>query len=164
MNAEHYPTNEDAAEGNNKHLRAVDLITHGELQEAEILLAEVLLADPARYIARFQLGLLQVTSGKAHLGVLTWQPLLELSEKNALRWYVAGYIKLISNQFETALDLFTNGLSLHQDNTALELDIRMTISRINETQRTSSRELDKSDENNNAHFLISNYVGFSTKH
>ena len=49
----------------------------GQMEQAEAELANAVLLAPAFHIARYQLGLLQFSSGRAATALVTWEPLFE---------------------------------------------------------------------------------------
>jgi Flp pilus assembly protein TadD len=79
---------EDPASGLVQFLLAAELAQAGAIGDAEAAYANAVLLAPQFHIARFQLGLLQFTSGRAAIALLTWQPLLALGDDEARsrRW------------------------------------------------------------------------------
>src|SRR5690349_4814953 len=63
----------------------------GRLIEAEASFANAILLSPALLIARFQLGLLQFTSGRVGVALLTWKPIAETEPDGALSMFVHGF-------------------------------------------------------------------------
>lgn len=147
------------------HLLAAEYVAIGRLQEAEEAFAEAILRAPELLVARFQLGLLQVTQGRRAAGQLTWTPLLSLPRLSALRCYVEGYVALINDQFAEATAHFSQGLELPQDNEALMGDIRKTLEAMSTTMQGKSA--DNTNEQSSAvgqHVLLSNYSMGDRRH
>lgn len=133
-------------------------------EKAEAAYATALIMSPDLLMARFQLGLLQLTGGRAAVSMLTWQPLLAQPEGDPVRSYVLGYQALAHNQFQDAIDHFAAGLRQPQDNQPLMRDIEKTMQAIMDQQEglTSPEAGPAPDEQNISHVLLSNYQSDST--
>lgn len=149
-------------------LMAAVLAQSGQLEQAEAAYANALLLSPELATARFQLGLLQLTSGRAAMSMLTWQPLLGLPPDDPIRSYVLGYMALTHDRFQEAVEHFNAGLSLPQTNEALAGDIRNTIQAIAQQRDLNPAPVnpaDASEESKNTdHFLLSNYRSSQDSH
>lgn len=147
----------------------------GRIEEAEAAFAYAILLSPALLIARFQLGLLQFTSGRVGIALLTWQPLLQAEPDGPLSLFVQGFAALAQDRFEEAIADFEAGIARNVDNAPLNIDIRMVIARtaalmtagepsrarvkISETDASSSAE-GRSEE----HILLANYQQYGLPH
>jgi predicted TPR repeat methyltransferase len=60
----------------------------GRIDAAEMAFANAVLLAPDFTLARYQLGLLQFTSGRAAVALITWQPLFALAETDPLGHFV----------------------------------------------------------------------------
>lgn len=147
-------------------LLAAEWASLGQVQEAEAAFAEAILRSPGLLVARFQLGLLQVASGRHGVGELTLSALLELPEDNPLRHYAQGYIALIHDHFDLANDSFVRGLALPQDNEALMGDIRKTLAAMpNRSEQARSAEQDAGETlGGEHHVLLANYSAGERRH
>ena len=128
----------------------------GHVTEAEAAFANATRLAPGFPMARYQLGLLQFSSGRAAMALLTWEPLLQLAESDPLPHFVRGFAALANDQFEAALQHFQEGLALNTDNPALGSDIEKVIAGIRALAPNShdgSQEITDSD----AHVLLANY-------
>jgi tetratricopeptide (TPR) repeat protein len=83
--------------------------------------------DPALAIARFQLGLLCLSSGNGSRAVEVLQVLYELDESNPLRHFAAGLCELAGDAMEPALASLRRGIALNVDNAPLNLDMQRII-------------------------------------
>jgi hypothetical protein len=149
------------------YLLGAEWASLGRMHEAEGAFAAAVLASPGLVMARFQLGLLQVSSGRSALGALTWQPLLNLPADEALRHYVEGYMALIGDSFELAKRSFEYGLSLPQSNEALMADIRKTLAAMpmqNAPESPSGEVAGPSSEVDHHHVLVANYSAGHHRH
>jgi len=134
----------------------------GRINEAIQAFASALLLAPGMHVARYQLGLLQFTSGQAALALVTWQPLTQLPETHALREFVFGFASLAEDRFGDAIERFRAGQALNTDNAPLNGDIQMMIDRIEALIRSNADQPPggASEEGTDAdasHVLLSNY-------
>lgn len=141
-------------------LTAGELAQAGRHAEAESAFARALLADPELHIARFQLGLLQFTSGNAAMALLTWQPLLALGDGHALLLFAQGFTQLAQDNMSEAARLFHAGMEANTDNAPLNADIRMVLQRMAETigtDRPPTPASASTEPVTDTHVLLSNY-------
>lgn len=133
--------------------------SQGELEQAELAFANAVLLSPEFTMARYQLGTLQFSAGRAATALVSWQPLLSLPESDPLPHFVRAYAALAQDDFETAIRYYEDGLARNTGNEALSGDIRKIIARIAELQAAASdaappQAADGAEEN---HVLLSNY-------
>ncbi|WP_420997911.1 hypothetical protein ACKI2N_032210 [Cupriavidus sp. 30B13] len=107
-----------------------ELAQAGRYAEAESAYARALLLDPALHIARYQLGLLQFTSGNVPMAMLSWQPLLDLGQEHPLSLFVQGFAHLAHDNMSDAARLFHQGMRANADNAPLNADIAMVLQRM----------------------------------
>jgi tetratricopeptide (TPR) repeat protein len=126
----------------------------GDFAEAEAAFASAVLLSPSFPLARYQLGLLQFSSQRPALALVTWQPLLELPESDALLHFVRGFGALAQNAFDGALRNFHCGLACDPANPALCADIRQLVESV---ERLQSSEAGAREEPVAHHVLLSGY-------
>lgn len=144
-------------------LLGAELAQLGRIDEAIQAYAAATLLAPTFHIARYQMGLLQFTSGHAALALVSWQPLFDLAQDQPLRAFVLGFAALANDQFEDAVGHFRAGQALNQDNAPLNADIQLVIDRIAAAQAApapTSAEPATTEEAT-SHVLLSNYRGGS---
>jgi tetratricopeptide (TPR) repeat protein len=138
----------------------------GEIAKAELAFANAVLLAPQLTIARYQLGLLQFSSGRAALALVTWQALLNLGESDPLPHFIRGFAALAQDAFAEALTNFRAGLSRNNTNPAVSSDIEQIMARIAEVQAAAGTVTASSDsppdqtaeaERVDEHVLLSNY-------
>jgi tetratricopeptide (TPR) repeat protein len=127
----------------------------GNFAAAELSFACAVLLAPGFALARYQLGLLQFSSQRAPLALLTWQPLFTLPEEDALLHFVRGFSALAQDAFEDALRHFRAGVACEPSNPALCADILQVIDAV---ERLDRREAPSSDEPDASHVLLSAYA------
>jgi tetratricopeptide (TPR) repeat protein len=105
----------------------------GMLDEAKHAMSRAIEIDPDYPIARFQLGLLHLSSGAPQTAVAVWQPLatLDLSHPQAyLTQFQRGMCHLIADEFDAALLALREGIALNNDNEPLNGDMRRIVASI----------------------------------
>lgn len=143
-------------------LLGAELAQSGDVGAAEAAYANAVLLAPGFDMARFQLGLLQFTSGRVAIALVTWSPLLDRPVDQPLQRFVSGFGALAIDDFAMALDCFRDGLQRADSNEPLKADIRMVVARIEPlaaAQRSSSLPKVEAEqpETNEMHVLLSNY-------
>jgi tetratricopeptide (TPR) repeat protein len=141
----------------------------GDIANAETSLANAVLLAPGLHIARYQLGLLQFSSGRAAAALVTWGPLFALEETGGLVHFVRGFGALAQDDLEDAQRHFDAGLSRNTENPALSGDIQKVLAGIRELQATQASSGPTpsitGDEPQPAnHVLVSNYGKVPTLH
>ena len=140
-------------------LLGAELAQSGRYQEAETSYANAVLLAPTLNIARYELGTLQFTSGRASLALITWQPLLNLPDVDPLKLFTLGYTELANDSFTDAIDYFQRGIAANTVNLPLNGNIQLLIDRIRPlmqppTEQTAGTE---TETNNTEHFLLAAY-------
>ncbi|MBI1890106.1 MAG: hypothetical protein HYS18_05640 [Burkholderiales bacterium] len=134
----------------------------GKMAEAEAAYANAVLLAPHLTIARFQLGLLQFTSARPAIALVTWQPLLDLHENDHLRLFTLGFAELAQDGFDKALAFFEEGMAANLTNPPLNTDIARVVSEIRKLQNKSQESSqERTDEaamtEDGSHFLLGTY-------
>ena len=106
------------------------LATERRLIEAHRALSKAVELAPDFAIARFQLGLFQLTSGEAANALETWGRLDLLEDGHYLRSFVDGLRCLIRDDFAKAIEHLTLGIAQNTENVPLSRDMNMLIDRI----------------------------------
>ncbi|RYF70047.1 MAG: hypothetical protein EOO22_15055, partial [Comamonadaceae bacterium] len=99
----------------------------GNIDAAERAFANAVLLAPEFLLARYQLGLLQFSSARAAVALLTWDRLLELPPEHPLPHFVHGFAARARDEFPQALVHFRDGLARPEDNPAVFADIRQVV-------------------------------------
>jgi tetratricopeptide (TPR) repeat protein len=133
-------------------LIASEQASDGDFAQAELSFANALLLAPDFALARYQLGLLQFSSARAAVALLTWQPLFLLPEGEALLHYVRGFAALAQDSFAPCLQHFRRGLECTPANPALNSDILQLIEAVQRLQDPPQQPADAT------HVLISAYA------
>ena len=136
----------------------------GEIDKAEIALANAVVLAPALHIARYQLGLLQFSSGRASLAFVSWGPLADLDESQPLLHFVRGFAALAQDDFAAAESHFEAGLLRNHENPALAADIQKVMAGIRQAKAAGPRAVNADEGQVAEHVLVSNYGKFGTLH
>lgn len=126
---------------------------------AELTFAAALQAAPELHMARFQLGLLQLTNGKAEAGLLTWAPLERLDEEHPLRLFAAGLTCIARDEWTEGRRLLRLGILRNSDNAPLNRDMSAVLAETAhlDADDTGAGPRPDADTPVSAHFLVSTY-------
>ncbi|CAM3548977.1 hypothetical protein [Paracidovorax anthurii] len=160
----HQAIQEEPASGVPHMLLGAEYAAAGQLDLAEQSFANALVLAPGWTIARYQLGLLQFSAGRASVALITWQPLLALGDDSPLPHWVRGFAALASDAFEQARACFEAGFARNSEHPPMSADIRLVLARIDALSAPSPGTPPPSDgsgaeaaEMESAHVLLSNY-------
>jgi tetratricopeptide (TPR) repeat protein len=119
-------------------LLAAEFVHAKDLDRAEAAYTAALQRAPDFAIARFQLGLLQLTSARPAAAQATWAPLDQLDETHPLRLFKTGLELMAQDQFEQARRWLLAGIAHNKDNPPLNRDMQMVLDRIEELHPTGT--------------------------
>ncbi len=105
------------------------LITAGRMIEAHRALSRAVELAPDFAIARFQLGLFQLTSGEAGAALETFGRLDGLPDGHYLRSFVDGLRCLVRDDFAGTIESLRKGIGRNSENPPLNNDMQMVIDR-----------------------------------
>jgi len=137
-------------------------VKQNDLAEASYIAC--LARAPELAIARFQLGLLQLTNGRVAAAQATWEPLLASPERGVLECFAAGFVAILRGDKPGAQALIQEGIARNTENPALNKDMLGVLARLESLGEPSPSEeaAPPSGETDAAlppaHFLLSNYV------
>jgi tetratricopeptide (TPR) repeat protein len=113
-----------------RHLLAAEYAQVGEYERATREFREVLTLDPAAHVARFQLGLLDLTLGDPRRALEVWGPLEALPAGAALKSFKRGLEALIRDEFEACARLLGQGIEANTQNLPLNDDMRRILAKL----------------------------------
>ena len=90
---------------------------------------------PDYAIARFQLGLLLLTSGDARGAEETWAPLEKLPPAHALRLFSSGLRHLARDEWDACLRDLEDGIVRNSENAPLNRDMQMVMAEVRGRQK-----------------------------
>lgn len=100
--------------------------------EAEAAMREAIEIAPGFDIARFQLGLLHLSSGAAVRALEIWGPLSGLAASAPLRLFAEGLQHMVRNDFATASRMLHEGMAANHEHPPLNRDMQMMLDRMQE--------------------------------
>lgn len=95
--------------------------------EAREAMAAAVRIAPEYAIARFQLGLLELTSGEPAAALGTWGPLQMLPPDNALHLFAAGLTHMIRDEWAETITKLEKGIASNNEILPLNRDMQMVI-------------------------------------
>ena len=113
-----------------RHLLAAEYAQTGEYTRAAREFHEVLSLNPRAHVARFQLGLLDLTLGEPRRAMDVWAPLEALPAGAALKSFKRGLEAMIRDEFETCALLLGEGIQSNTQNPPLNDDMRRILARL----------------------------------
>jgi tetratricopeptide (TPR) repeat protein len=141
-------------------LLAAELMECGHVDRAEAAYSAALLRAPEFWIARFQLGLLQFTSARPAMALVTWAPLDSLEPGDPLRIFKNSLELLAKGDLAQSQTLMREGIAANTVNQPLNRDMQMLLEQISTDQ--GLKHVKKSagaTETTDSHFLVSAYKG-----
>jgi Flp pilus assembly protein TadD len=119
----------DPRDGKPHHLRGAIFASQGETGKAIEAMTQALALEPQLMVARFQLGLLYLTSGNVDEARSVWQAFEDLAERHPLRLFKAGMLHLVNDEFEDCVALLEQGIALC-DTESINKDMRRVIENV----------------------------------
>ena len=133
----------------------------GQMDKAEAAIANAVLLDPGLHIARYQLGLLQFSSGRAAAALVTWQPIMQLQGEQGLPHFVRGFAALAQDRIDEAKEHFAVGLTVPEVNPAVASDIQKVLTGLAALNQGPTDKAAQSPNESSAHVLVSTYSKYS---
>ena len=116
--------------------------------------------DPGLAIARFQLGLLLLSSGHAERAKEVLTPLTASGENAALAHFANGLLHLMRDEFSETVQHLNEGMRLNTENAALNNDMQKILDEIAKlAPHSSEAEKRIEEEPDTQHLLLSAYTG-----
>jgi tetratricopeptide (TPR) repeat protein len=128
----------------------------GRVDDAEAAYISALQLAPQFAIARFQLGLLQLSTARPAAARATWEPLRQLEQHDPLRLFAQGLEYLAEDNFEAAVHWLQQGIAHNTNNAILNHDMQKVLDRIKQLPNDADGS-DAAEEASGAHFLVSAY-------
>ena len=100
------------------------------MDRAEVHFARAVELDDQHPVARFQYGLLLLTSGRLGEAEATWAPLDALDEAHPVRLFKSGLLHMARDEFDAALVNLRQAMSDPALEPALARDVKMAIDQI----------------------------------
>jgi tetratricopeptide (TPR) repeat protein len=127
---------------------------------AQEAMAQALQINPGYWIARFQLGLLQLSNGDSERARATWRPLHDFPDDHYVSTFVRGLEFMMVDDFRAATDLLRAGIAANSEIPAMNNDMRLLISEMTEKAGSTLRKAalaadpEQAEPTSATHFLL----------
>jgi tetratricopeptide (TPR) repeat protein len=98
--------------------------------EGRLAMARAIEIAPDFALARFQLGFLDLTSGRPVDAIGVWTPLFSLDETEPLRVLAEGLTNLAGDNLDEARRLLKHGMAINKSNPIINADMQMILDEI----------------------------------
>ena len=136
------------------------LAAQARYAEAREAMARSIEIAPDYAIARFQLGLLELSSGDAAASDATLAPLAEAESEDALVLFARGLRHLARDELGSAAGLLREGMRVNRDHPLISRDMQLIVDRIEQGGEAG----EPAEEMSAAQMLLKQHAAKSTKH
>ncbi len=133
----------------------------GHFTQAHQKMREAVGMAPDYALARFQLGLLELTSGDGGAAQRTWASLRDLPADNPFKLFVDGLLHMIRDEFPEAMRLLQEGIERNTELPALNKDMSMLVLEMAQKMKVVP---DEPQFESDANFLLKQFSFKPTKH
>lgn len=105
----------------------------GLVADAKAHMARSVAKEPTFWLARFQLGMLHLTTGEPDAAKAVWDSLSSLDKDHPEAYLAAfhrGMVHLVADEFDDALQALAEGIQLNRVNEPLNVDVRRIVDAI----------------------------------
>jgi tetratricopeptide (TPR) repeat protein len=149
-------------------LRASLLAETRRVDDAATGFAAALAHEPSLHIARFQLGLLLLSSSHADAALRVWEPLDALDPADPLRLFRRGLTALTAARFAEAIDLLRQGIAVNSAFPPLNRDMQGVIDRASAqlapAPAVTVPAAQPAPAESARHLLLAEYLASKTRH
>ncbi|MDK2125893.1 tetratricopeptide repeat protein [Parachitinimonas caeni] len=140
-------------------------------EEAEQCMTRAIELAPNMGVCRFQLGLMQLTSGRPQQAAQTWTPFDELPEEEPLRLFAVGLLAMVRGEYDLATAALQRGIALNATVLPLNRDMQMVLGEIDRlrnevppadgqaTTEGNAQTEEAEETDSDAHVLLTAYRG-----
>lgn len=143
-------------------LRGSLLAAAQRYDEAILALARAVSLDPEYVLARFQLGFLQLTCGRADEAQQIWLPLLGLADDNPFRHFAVGMGRLIRDEFAPAIEALETGMALNQTQPVVNNDVQLIVDEIRRLMTSGPQKAGQEGATSETQLLFERYAVHDT--
>lgn len=150
------------------------LAGQAQYDEGRVAMRRAVELAPAYDIARFQLGLLELSSGDAEAADAILQPLADTPGENPLSLFALGLRHLARDNFDQAETLLKQGIDANVEHPLVSRDMELLLAGIADARAANAALTHRPDEGeaegeatedvSAAHLLLQRYADKSTKH
>ena len=132
--------------------------------EARVAMRQAVDLAPLYTVARFQLGLLELSSGDGVAADATLEPLEQLGGANALAFFARGLRLLIRDEFEGSLAALRQGLARNTENPAVNRDMGLIIADLEQKLGVGPGDASTDEPTTSTHMLLQQLAAKGPKH
>ncbi|AHE55638.1 hypothetical protein NX02_19895 [Sphingomonas sanxanigenens DSM 19645 = NX02] len=136
------------------------LAAQREYAAGEAAMSYAVLIAPDYHIARFQLGLLQLSSGKGDAAAATLDPLRDLPTDNPFQPLSDGLVRLANDDLPGAIERLEAGIALNDALPLINRDMQMLI----DESRAALAGSDPADAMSATQQLLRSFASRQTRH
>lgn len=111
--------------------------------------------EPDFWIARFQLGFFQLTSGESENALKTWARLDMLPQEHYLKLFSVGLRHLVRDEFAQCIAHLESGIQANTENLPLNKDMALIIERTKPLLHDNAEQTDIDEEESITSLLLS---------
>jgi len=130
--------------------------------EALLAMTHAIDIEPGFVLARFQLGFLQLTCGKAEAAQQTWLPLLMLPQDNPFRLFALGLGHLIRDEFAATISELEAGIALNTAQQLVNNDMQLIIDEVRQLMAAQPKPEDAEAATSAMQLLFERYAVHDT--
>lgn len=142
------------------HLLRAANFAHADRHDlAEASYVACLTRAPSLAMARFQLGLLQLTRSRPAVARASWEPLLGLADAHPLKLFVLGLLAMLDEDASGACRFIREGIAMNRDNAPLSADMQALLQRLEHAEAPQAFAGAEAEgiSSSDTHFLIGAY-------
>lgn len=132
--------------------------------EARVAMRQAVDLAPLYTVARFQLGLLELSSGDGAAADTTLEPLEQLGGANALALFARGLRFLMRDEMESALAALREGITRNTENPLINRDMQLIVTELEQKLGGSSRDGGEDEPTTSTHMLLQQLAAKGPKH
>jgi tetratricopeptide (TPR) repeat protein len=115
-----------------RYLLGAEMAQQKDYDGAVMEMSAAIALNPLLHTARFQLGLLHLTMGRADHAVAVLAPLENLDDTAPLKHFKRGLEALVRDDFSNCIVCLRSGIELNLDNAPLNVDMKLLLERVSE--------------------------------
>lgn len=147
------------------------LAAQARYDEGRAAMADAVRIAPGYAIARFQLGLLELSSGDAEAADSTLRPLADAAGEGALELFALGLRHLLRDEFAQAAALLQRGIEVNVEHPLVSRDMQLLLAGMADATAANAAlaqspeaAIAHEDEVSAAHLLLRRYADKGTRH
>ena len=154
----------DPGNANLRYLLGAEMAQAKDYEGAVLELSAALALNPTLDMARFQLGLLQLTLGQVEQMKIVLAPFEDAADDAPLKHFKRGLEALVIDDFTTCLTSLRRGIELNHENEALNHDMSLVASKVAAIVAEATAQQSRGEQSANVVRTDFSLYGDSTRH